>query len=85
MLNARKDLRIPGHSHWDDLIVEVRGGGVDPPDPPDPPSGTLGDLLGQLEIALIATQAALDEAKDVSVALVDYVDGASVVQRVLLV
>jgi hypothetical protein len=35
MLNARKDVSAPGHSHWDDLVVEIRGNGSG-----EPPTGT---------------------------------------------
>ncbi len=33
LMNARKDYANPGHTHWDDLIVEVRSGGIVPPPP----------------------------------------------------
>jgi hypothetical protein len=38
LLNARKDVAQPGHSHWDDLVVEVREGEPTEP-PPDPVPG----------------------------------------------
>jgi len=80
VLNARKDVRKPGHSHWDDLIVEVRDGGIEPPEPPDNPpgDGTLGDLLGTLEAALIAEDDAHQVTTSAYMAVVDYVDTAAV-------
>jgi hypothetical protein len=31
LMNARKDWANPGHTHWDTMLVESRGGGVIPP------------------------------------------------------
>ena len=32
-MNGRKDVAQPGHTHWDDLVVEVRSGSVPDPEP----------------------------------------------------
>ena len=60
------------HSHFDDFQLTTSGiVPPDPPDPPNPPDGTLGELLGELEDALVA--------------VVDYVANNSVQQQVLIV
>jgi len=78
-LRTKCDNQVQAHAHFDDFTLTTSGVvplEPDPDPPPPPPDGTLGELLGQVEIAL---QAAIDAYVDV----VEYVDANAV--RALIV